>query len=119
MGVGGWSGGEWFGGGVGWGGGGPGGQYCRVSPPTHPPTHPPTQPPTHQPTHPSTNTQVGLDLYPEWIGLVADFTISSLTSWRWASGSVYYLLGLWSRLVSSVPYLKGDAPSQLDTYVPR
>lgn len=39
--------------------------------------------------------QVGLESYSEWIQLVADFTISSLTSWQWASGSVYYLLGLW------------------------
>ncbi|GAB4820934.1 hypothetical protein N2152v2_007980 [Parachlorella kessleri] len=62
---------------------------------------------------------VGLESYPEWIRLVADFTISSLNSWQWASGSVYYLLGLWSRLVSSMPYLKGDAPSLLDTFVPK
>ncbi|KAL4457497.1 hypothetical protein ABPG75_012362 [Micractinium tetrahymenae] len=62
---------------------------------------------------------VGLESYKEWIQLVADFTISSLNSWQWASGSVYYLLGLWSRLVSSMPYLKGDAPSQLDVYVPK
>ncbi len=39
--------------------------------------------------------QVGLENYPEWVGLVAEFTISSLNSWQWASGSVYYLLGLW------------------------
>jgi exportin-7 len=62
---------------------------------------------------------VGLESYKEWIQLVADFTVSSLNSWQWASGSVYYLLGLWSRLVSSMPYLKGDAPSQLDVYVPK
>ena len=149
---------------------------------------------------------MGLESYPEWIRLVADFTISSLNSWQWASGSVYYLLGLWwvggwvggrqrqqrcccgircltvivislghpappvvmhllglwwvggseitealflkrfsllkppaaghgcaqddscspkpavmrrSRLISSMPYLKGDAPSLLDTFVPK
>lgn len=62
---------------------------------------------------------VGLESYGEWIQLVADFTVSSLNSWQWASGSVYYLLGLWLRLVSSMPYLKGDAPSQLDTFVPK
>ena len=62
---------------------------------------------------------VGLEVYPEWTGLVADFTIESLKSWQWASSSVYYLLGLWSRLVSSVPYLKGDKPSLLETQVPR
>lgn len=38
---------------------------------------------------------------------------------QWASSSVYYLLGLWSRLVASVPYLKGDAPSLLDEFVPK
>lgn len=38
---------------------------------------------------------------------------------QWASSSVYYLLGLWSRLVTSVPYLKGDAPSLLDEFVPK
>jgi len=62
---------------------------------------------------------VGVDGYTEWIQLVADLTVSSLGSWQWAAGSVYYLLGLWSRLVSSMPYLKGDSPSLLDTYVPR
>jgi exportin-7 len=60
-----------------------------------------------------------VDNYHEWIQLVAEFTAKSLTSWQWASGSVFYLLGLWSRLVSSMPYLKGDAPSLLDTYVPK
>lgn len=38
---------------------------------------------------------------------------------QWASGSVYYLLGLWSRLVSSMPYLKSDSPSLLESYVPK
>lgn len=38
---------------------------------------------------------MGLESYKEWIQLVAEFTISSLNSWQWASGSVYYLLGLW------------------------
>jgi exportin-7 len=38
---------------------------------------------------------VGLECYGEWVGLVATFTVESLNSWQWASGSVYYLLGLW------------------------
>lgn len=38
---------------------------------------------------------------------------------QWASNSVYYLLSLWSRLVTSVPYLKGDTPSMLDETVPK
>ena len=55
---------------------------------------------THTLSHTCTHshacgTQVGLESYKEWIQLVADFTISSLNSWQWASGSVYYLLGLW------------------------
>lgn len=32
---------------------------------------------------------------------------------------MYYLLGLWSRLVTSVPYLKGDTPSLLEETVPK
>ena len=63
--------------------------------------------------------QVSVESYPEWIQLVADFTIKSLNSWQWASASIFYLLGLWSRLVSSMPYLKGDAPSYMETCVPK
>ncbi|KAJ7517501.1 hypothetical protein O6H91_21G026900 [Diphasiastrum complanatum] len=57
--------------------------------------------------------------YADWIRLVAEFTIKSLQSWQWASGSVYYLLSLWARLITSVPYLKNDSPSLLDGYVPQ
>ncbi|GAB4836168.1 hypothetical protein Ancab_001081 [Ancistrocladus abbreviatus] len=62
---------------------------------------------------------VNVEGYSDWIHLVAEFTSKSLQSWQWASSSVYYLLGLWSRLVSSVPYLKADAPSLLDEFVPK
>ncbi|XP_038711145.1 exportin-7 isoform X2 [Tripterygium wilfordii] len=62
---------------------------------------------------------VNVEGYSDWIQLVAEFTLKSLLSWQWASSSVYYLLGLWSRLVTSVPYLKGDAPSLLDEFVPK
>ncbi|MCO5579366.1 hypothetical protein L7F22_033221 [Adiantum nelumboides] len=62
---------------------------------------------------------VSVEGYSDWIRLVAEFTIKSLQSWQWASNSVYYLLGLWSRLVSSVPFLKIDSPTFLDGYVPR
>ncbi|CAN4112650.1 unnamed protein product [Withania somnifera] len=61
---------------------------------------------------------VNVESYGDWIRLVAEFTLRSLQSWQWASSSVYYLLGLWSRLVSSVPYLKGDTPSLLSELVP-
>ena len=60
-----------------------------------------------------------MEKYHEWIQLVAELTVSSLNSWQWASNSVFYLLGLWSRLVSSMPYLKGESPSLLETYVPK
>ncbi|GMH11276.1 hypothetical protein Nepgr_013117 [Nepenthes gracilis] len=60
---------------------------------------------------------VNVEGYSDWIHLVAEFTLKSLQSWQWASSSIYYLLGLWSRLVSSVPYLKADAPSLLDEFV--
>lgn len=59
------------------------------------------------------------DAYDEWIQLVAAFTVDSFQHWQWASNSVYYLLSLWSRLVSSIPYLKGDASSNLEKYVPQ
>ncbi|XP_022131546.1 exportin-7 isoform X4 [Momordica charantia] len=41
---------------------------------------------------------VNVEGYSDWIRLVAEFTLKSLHSWQWASSSVYYLLGLWSRL---------------------
>ncbi|OAY80306.1 Exportin-7 [Ananas comosus] len=62
---------------------------------------------------------LSVEIYGEWIRLVAEFTTTSLQSWQWASSSIYYLLGLWSRLVTSVPYLKGDTPSLLDETVPK
>ncbi|VAH76186.1 unnamed protein product [Triticum turgidum subsp. durum] len=62
---------------------------------------------------------LNVEFYGEWLGLVAEFTTKSLLSWQWASNSVYYLLSLWSRLVTSVPYLKGDTPSLLDETVPK
>ena len=38
---------------------------------------------------------------------------------QWAGSSVYYLLNLWSRSVTSVRYLKSDKPNLLDEYVPK
>jgi len=60
------------------------------------------------------------ECYRDWISLVASFTIDSFTHWQWASNSVYYLLSLWSRLVASMPYLKGELPpSRLESFVPQ
>lgn len=64
------------------------------------------------------SSQVSSEKYSEWIEMVAHFTTESLKQWRWAGGSVCYLLALWSRLVTSVPYFKGETPALLDTKVP-
>ncbi|XP_024031073.1 exportin-7 [Morus notabilis] len=61
---------------------------------------------------------VNTEGYYDWICLIVEFTMKSLRSWQWANTSVYYVLGLWSRLVTSVPYFKGDKPNMLDNYVP-
>lgn len=62
---------------------------------------------------------VSVDNYAEWIERVAHFTVSSLQGWQWSSSSVHYLLALWTRLVSSVPYMKGDQPSLLAEVMPK
>ena len=38
---------------------------------------------------------------------------------QWAGISVYYLLGMWSRLVTSVRFLKTDTANLLDEYAPK
>ncbi|KAL1520643.1 hypothetical protein AB1Y20_022216 [Prymnesium parvum] len=57
--------------------------------------------------------------YAEWIASVAAFTVDSFKHWQWAANSLFYLLSLWSRLVASMPYLKGTTPSLLEKYVPQ
>eukprot|EP00731_Ephydatia_muelleri_P021099 Em0013g826a len=59
-----------------------------------------------------------LDDYPQFIELVAKFTVSSLQSWQFSANSIHYLLGFWQRLVGSVPYIRTSEPHLLDTYVP-
>ncbi|GFR52397.1 hypothetical protein Agub_g14907, partial [Astrephomene gubernaculifera] len=61
---------------------------------------------------------VSVDSYNDWIQSVAQLTVYALQQWEWSGSSCYYLLGLWSRLVSSMPYLKGDSPSLLEGNVP-
>uniref|UniRef100_A0A7S4KJ54 Importin N-terminal domain-containing protein n=1 Tax=Guillardia theta TaxID=55529 RepID=A0A7S4KJ54_GUITH len=58
------------------------------------------------------------EIYSELIAAVAQFTIQSIRNCPYASNSVYYLLQLWSRMVTSVAYLKGEGESHLDRYVP-
>lgn len=64
---------------------------------------------------------VSVEGYNAWIGLVSEFTLKSLQSWKWASSSIYYLLGLWSKMVTSLPYLKGDFPAtvKLEEFAPK
>lgn len=57
------------------------------------------------------NYQLGelvvVDNYVEAIQLIAKFTVQSLQMWQFAPNSVHYLLSLWQRMVTSVPYVKG------------
>lgn len=57
-------------------------------------------------------------LQPSWKTGI-QFCVFPILSFQWASGSIFYLLGLWSRLVSSLPYLKGGNPTLLETLVPQ
>lgn len=80
---------------------------------------------------------VTVENYPEAIQLIAKFTVQSLevsdiidgdhhilsflTSfqmWQFAPNSIHYLLSLWQRMVSSVPYVKSPEPHFLNTYTP-
>ncbi|KAL8129299.1 hypothetical protein V2J09_018454 [Rumex salicifolius] len=60
---------------------------------------------------------VNREEYGGWLSSVAEFTVKSLQSWKWARSSVYYLLGLWSRMVTSLPYFK-EGTAHLEDYVP-
>ncbi|KAF1877740.1 hypothetical protein Lal_00038049 [Lupinus albus] len=62
---------------------------------------------------------VSAEGYSDWIHLVAEFTLKSLHSWKWAGSSIFYLLNLWSRSVTSLRYLNSDKPNLLDEYVPK
>ena len=59
-------------------------------------------------------------MYPQWIELVSNFTLQSLASdWSWVGESLFYLLSLWSKLITAMPYSKSGKESFLDTYVPK
>ncbi|XP_076471297.1 exportin-7-like [Babylonia areolata] len=61
---------------------------------------------------------VKVDHYADVIKLIAEFTVTSLRMWQFAPNSVHYLLGLWQRMVASVPYVKATEPHMLETYTP-
>ncbi|KYQ93071.1 exportin 7 [Tieghemostelium lacteum] len=64
--------------------------------------------------------------YNEWIDSLSTFTINTLKSPHFSPSSIYYLLSLWSKLVSSLTYIKGDpnkallykyTPSIIETFI--
>lgn len=71
--------------------------------------------------------------YAEWLDLVAQFTLTSCNRPLWAGNSIHYILNLWSRLVTSVPYARTEynsvrtvmstnlpsATEMLEEYVPK
>eukprot|EP01062_Namystynia_karyoxenos_P054834 TRINITY_DN453_c0_g1_i2.p1 TRINITY_DN453_c0_g1~~TRINITY_DN453_c0_g1_i2.p1 ORF type:complete len:1126 (+),score=438.76 TRINITY_DN453_c0_g1_i2:162-3539(+) len=61
---------------------------------------------------------VSAEYYEEWITLTAKFTIDSFVHWERSANCSYFLLGLWARLLSAQPYLKGDKPSKLEDFAP-
>lgn len=63
---------------------------------------------------------IGLDMYPQWIKLVSNFTLKSLASdWNWVGESLFYLLSLWAKLINALPYSKSGNESYLSGYVPK
>jgi len=62
---------------------------------------------------------VAIDKYPDWITLVADFTYSTFKAWQLVPHSGHNLLLMWSRLVSSMTYIKPDLVTHLESLTPR
>ncbi|XP_053977684.1 exportin-7 isoform X2 [Hylaeus anthracinus] len=61
---------------------------------------------------------ISLDNYPEDIQLIAKFTVQSLRIWQFSPNSLHYLLTLWQKMVSSIPYVKAGDRHLLDIYTP-
>jgi hypothetical protein len=59
-----------------------------------------------------------LEVYPSWISAVSRFTISSFQNWEWLGQSSFYLVWLWAKLTMSIPYVRDDIESFLDTCIP-
>jgi exportin-7 len=62
---------------------------------------------------------VAVDKYNEWVSLVAEFTCSTFKAWEMVPNSGHNLLLMWSRLVSSMTYMKTDTHTLLDSLTPR
>ncbi|KAH9161707.1 hypothetical protein LEN26_001316 [Aphanomyces euteiches] len=46
--------------------------------------------------------------FQEWVDLTPTFTVKSFQQWQWSANSIHYLLGLWSRLVAALPYVRAE-----------
>ncbi|RHY29255.1 hypothetical protein DYB32_005303 [Aphanomyces invadans] len=62
--------------------------------------------------------------FQEWMDLTPTFTVKSFQQWQWSANSIHYLLGLWSRLVAALPYVRAErngpaSVSFLDQAIPR
>ncbi|OQS03410.1 exportin, partial [Thraustotheca clavata] len=62
--------------------------------------------------------------FQDWMELTPTFTVKSFTQWQWSANSVHYLLGLWSRLVAALPYVRTERNGAasiafLDNSIPR
>ena len=55
------------------------------------------------------NDLIRVEGYAEWLDLVAKFTIAACGRPMWCANSMHYILGLWSRLVSAIPYVRMDS----------
>jgi len=54
------------------------------------------------------NNLVSIPNYSDWIAGLSKFTIETLKNPQFSPNSIYYLLSLWNKLVSSIIYIKGD-----------
>ena len=61
--------------------------------------------------------------YDQFLVSSSKFTILSFKQWRHSQNSMHYILGLWARMVSALPYIKmmkdnSKPNTQLDKYAP-
>ncbi|EGC39230.1 hypothetical protein DICPUDRAFT_52776 [Dictyostelium purpureum] len=65
------------------------------------------------------NNLVSVNGYHDWIANLSNFTIDTLKVPQFSPNSIYFLLSLWAKLVSSIIYIKGDpSKTSLDKYSP-
>ncbi len=65
---------------------------------------------------------VNTEGYQKWIQLASQFSIDSFRQWQLSSASSHYILQLWSRMVTAMPYVREEAGvggHLLNEYVPR